>query len=108
MTNGPSSARGARLTEAQRRYLRGIGHGLKPVVHIGQAGVSDAVVAEADRALNDHELIKVRALGMERDERNEALDALSTRTASEIVGRIGHTAVLFRRHPKKPRIVLPG
>ncbi len=97
-----------RLTDPQRRYLRGIGHGLKPVIHIGQAGVSDAVVAEADRALNDHELIKVRAIGMERDARNDALEALSARTASEIIGRIGHTAVLFRPHPKKPRIVLPG
>ena len=95
------------LTEQQRRHLRGLGHSLKPVIRIGRAGVSDAVVAETARALNDHELIKVRVAGMERDARDEALASLADRTQSEMVGRIGHTAVLYRRHPKKPRIVLP-
>jgi RNA-binding protein len=95
------------LTERQRRHLRGLGHALKPIVYIGHGGVSDAVIAEAVRALNDHELIKVRITGMERDARDEALASLAARTHSELVGRIGHTAVLYRRHPKKARIPLP-
>lgn len=80
---------------------------MKPVIHVGQAGMSDAVVAETDRALNDHELIKIRVMGMERDARDEAIAFLAARTASEMVGRIGHTAVLYRPDPKKPRIPLP-
>jgi RNA-binding protein len=96
------------LTEKQRRHLRGLGHSLKPVIFIGQAGASAAVVAETARALHDHELIKVRVTGMERDARDEALDSLASGTRSEIVGRIGHTAVLYRRNPERNRIVLPA
>jgi RNA-binding protein len=96
-----------KLSEKQKRHLRGLGHALKPVILIGSAGATDAVVAETVRALNDHELIKARVSGMEREARDEALDSLATRTKSEIVGRIGHTAVLYRRHPEKPKILLP-
>lgn len=81
---------------------------MKPVIRVGHAGISDAVVAETSRALEAHELIKVRVADMERAERDEALASLAARTESEMVGRIGHTAVLYRRHPKKPRILVPG
>ncbi|MEP7244091.1 MAG: YhbY family RNA-binding protein [Gammaproteobacteria bacterium] len=97
-----------KLTEKQRRHLRGLGHALKPVIMISAAGASDAVVAETVRALNDHELIKVRVSGMERDARDAALATLASRTSSEMAGRIGHTAVLYRRHPEKPKIVFPA
>ena len=96
------------LTEKQRRHLRGLGHALKPIIFVGQAGASAAVVAEAARALHDHELVKVRVTGMEREARDEALDLLATGTKSEIVGRIGHTAVLYRRNPERTKIVLPA
>jgi len=96
------------LTEKQRRHLRGLGHALKPVVFLGQAGLTEAVVAETARALNDHELIKVRVTGMERDARDQALETLADRTKSSVVARIGHIAVLYRAHPEKPRITLPG
>lgn len=96
-----------KLSEKQKRHLRGLGHALKPIILIGSAGATDAVVAETARALNDHELVKARVSGMERDARDAALDSLATRTKSEIVGRIGHTAVLYRRHPEKPKILLP-
>ena len=96
-----------KLNEKQRRHLRGLGHSLKPIVFLGQAGASDAVGAEATRALHDHELVKVRVSGMERDARDVALASLAERTQSEIVGRIGHTASLYRRNSEKPKIVLP-
>lgn len=95
------------LTEKQRKHLRGLGHGLKPIVFIGNAGLSDAVAAETVRALTDHELIKVRVTGMERDARDEALASLASRTGSELVGRIGHIAILYRPNREKPRITLP-
>src|SRR6185436_939027 len=96
-----------KLSEKQRRHLRGLGHALKPVVFVGNAGLTDGVVAEAGRALTDHELIKVKVSGMERDARDEALALLAGRTDSELVGRIGHTALLYKKNKEKPRIVLP-
>jgi RNA-binding protein len=93
------------LSEKQRRELRGRGHALKPIVFIGQAGLSDAVIAETARALNDHELIKVRVTGMEREARDRALETLASRTESEVVARIGHIAVLYRARPAG---VVPG
>ena len=96
------------LTEKQRRHLRGLGHSLYPIIFIGQAGASAAVIAEAARALHDHELVKVKVTGMEREARDQALDALAAGTKSEMVGRIGHTAVLYLRNPEKQRIVLPS
>jgi RNA-binding protein len=96
------------LSEKQRRHLKGLAHPLKPVILMGNAGLTDAVVSETDRALTDHELIKVRLPGQDRDERDAALAALAARTASAMVTRIGHVAVLYRPHPQLPRIVLPG
>jgi len=96
------------LTEKQRRHLRGLGHALKPIVAISRGGASESVIAETERALHDHELIKVRATGMEREVRDQTLDVLATRTKSEIVGRIGHVAILYRRNAEKPRILLPS
>jgi RNA-binding protein len=97
-----------KLNEKQRRHLKGLAHPLKPVILMGNAGLSEAVVAETQRALLDHELIKVRLPGLDRDQRDAALQALAQRTDSAMVTRIGHVAVLYRAHPKLPRIVLPG
>ena len=95
------------LTEKQRRHLKGLAHPLKPVILIGNAGVTDAVVAETSRALADHELIKVRLPGQDREERDAALKSLAERTDSAFVTRIGHIAVLFRPWEKVSRFVLP-
>jgi RNA-binding protein len=95
------------LNEKQRRHLKGLAHPLKPVILMGNAGLSDAVVAETQRALADHELIKVRLPGMEREQRDAALTDLARRTDSTMVTRIGHVAVLFKPREKLSRIVLP-
>lgn len=96
------------LTEKQRRHLKGLAHPLKPVILMGNAGLTEAVIAATGLALDDHELIKVRLPGMERQDRDAALAQLAQRTGSVMVTRIGHVAVLYRRHPDLPRIVLPG
>jgi RNA-binding protein len=96
------------LTEKQRRHLKGLAHALKPVILMGNAGLTNAVVAETGRALADHELIKVRLPGLDRVERDAALRQLAEQTGSVMVSRIGHVAVLYRRNPKLSRIVLPG
>jgi RNA-binding protein len=96
------------LTEKQRRHLKGLAHPLKPIILIGNAGLTDAVVAETTRALADHELIKVRVPGQDRQERDAVLASLALRTDSAFVARIGHIAVLFRPREKVSRFVLPG
>ena len=97
-----------KLTERQRRHLRGLAHPLKPVILVGNAGMTDGVVAETARALHDHELIKVRWAGADREARDSGLETLATRTRSTLVTRIGHVAVLYRPRPDLPRIVLPA
>ena len=96
------------LTEKQRRHLKGLAHPLKPVVLMGNAGLTEAVIAATTQALHDHELIKVRLPGLDRDDRDAALALLAERTGSAMVTRIGHVAVLYKRNPDLSRIVLPG
>jgi RNA-binding protein len=95
------------LSERQMRHLRGLAHPLKPLVRLGAAGLTEAVVLEALRALADHELIKVKAPGGDRHERDRLFSSLAQRTASALVHRIGNVAVLYRPDPKLPRILIP-
>ena len=95
------------LTEKQSRFLRGKAHPLKPVIHIGQAGLTPAVSAETARALHDHELIKVKVYGAERAQRDAWVGELCAATGSELVQRIGHVATLYKPREPMPKIVLP-
>jgi RNA-binding protein len=95
------------LTEKQKKYLRRLAHPMNPIVMIGNAGLTDAVTAELDRALSDHELVKVTARVGDRDARNVALAALAQRTVSELVQRVGHVGVFYRRCNNLPKIVIP-
>ena len=95
------------LSERQRKYLRGLGHPLNPVLLVGQHGMTPAVIAEAKRALHDHELIKVKFRGAERAARDTGLAELATATESVLVQRIGHTALYYKRRNDGPGIVIP-
>jgi RNA-binding protein len=95
------------LTEKQRKFLRGRAHPLEPVIRVGQAGLTDNVVAEAARALHDHELIKVKVAAADRGARDTLIAELARRTGSALVHRIGHVAVLYRPHPGLPKLVIP-
>jgi RNA-binding protein len=96
------------LNNAQRTHLRRLGHDREPIVLVGQGGIGPNLIAELDRALNDHELVKVRARVGDRDQRDEILDELGRATRAEIIQRIGHVALYYRRNPEKPGIVLPA
>jgi RNA-binding protein len=98
---------GMELSERQRKYLRGLGHALNPVLLIGSAGLTPGVIAEARRALHDHELIKVKFRGAEREARDAGLAELATSTESVLVQRIGHTALYYKRRNDRPGIVIP-
>ena len=95
------------LNEAQKKYLRRLGHDRKPIVLIGQAGVGPNLIGELDRALNDHELVKVRARVGDRKERDRVLAELCDQTGAEVVQQIGHVGLLYRRNDDKPKILLP-
>ena len=95
------------LTAAQTRFLRGQAHDLRAMLQAGAKGVSEALVAEVDLALEQHELIKVKVAGQERESRDAMIDDLAARTDAVLVQRIGHTAVLYRPSKDKRRIVLP-
>jgi RNA-binding protein len=99
--------RAMELSERQRKYLRGLGHALSPVIMIGNAGLTPGVIAEARRALHDHELIKVKFRAAERDARDAGLSELATSTESILVQRIGHTALYYKRRIDRPGIVIP-
>ncbi|MGB5102197.1 MAG: YhbY family RNA-binding protein [Steroidobacteraceae bacterium] len=96
------------LSEPQRKFLRRLGHDRNPIVLVGQAGIGPNLVAELDRALRDHELVKVRARVGDRGERNAILDELAAATASELVQRIGHVGLYYRANPERPGILLPA
>src|SRR5580692_8347525 len=95
------------LSEKQKKHLRRLAHPLSPLVMLGQAGLTDGVVNELERALTDHELVKVAARVGERGARDAALAALAVRTMSEIVQRVGHVGVFYRPRKPLPRILIP-
>lgn len=95
------------LTSAQTRFLRGQAHDLKAMLQVGGKGITDALVAEVDLALEHHELIKVKVGAADREARDAMIDDLAGRTGAALVQRIGHTAVLYRPSKDKRQIVLP-
>ncbi len=86
------------LTPRERAHLKARAHALEPRVQVGQAGLSDAVITEIDRALTAHELIKVKILA-DRDPRDEIAEAMCARTDAAIVQQVGKVVVLWRPKP---------
>jgi RNA-binding protein len=86
------------LTSRQRKLLRGLAHALEPVVRVGKEGVTAALAAEVGRALDAHELIKVRFLDGKR-EKDRLVAELEAATGAAEAGRVGHVSVLYREHP---------
>ena len=89
------------------RHLRALGHHLDPVVHVGKDGLSNAVVAATRAALRTHELVKVRIGSEAPVDRKEAGEELAKRAGAHLAQTRGRTLLLYKRHPHKPKIVLP-
>ena len=87
------------LSPAERRALRARAHPLKPVVLLGQHGVTPPVIAAIEEALSAHELIKVRLRGIEKEQRDEAITELAATLSAEVINLIGHILTLFRAAP---------
>ena len=84
------------LTEPFKRELRGRGHALKPVVSIGNAGLSKAVLREIELSLEHHELMKIKIGGTDRDTRRHMIDEICKTFGAELVQAIGHIALIYR------------
>ena len=98
-----------KLSGSQAKYLRGLAHGLQPIVFVGQKGITDAVITSVQVAFDRHELIKVKFVDFkEKRQKKEMAAAIEICTGSLMAGMIGHVAIFYRPHddPKKRKIVL--
>lgn len=95
------------LTPAQRQHLKGLAHGLQPVVMIGNQGLTPAVLKEIERSLAAHELIKVKAASDEVETRRAWMGAICAETGAAPVQQIGKILVIYRA-AAKPAIALPA
>ena len=97
-----------KLTGSQRKYLRGVAHGYKPLVQIGKEGLSKNVLSSIDTALEAHELIKVK-IAAEREQRERFVPVIEDRLNCECVGTVGRMAILYREQPdpEKRKIEVP-
>jgi RNA-binding protein len=96
------------LSGKQRRYLRSLGHHLNPVVQLGKHGITDAVIAAVEEAITTHELIKVKRGSECPDPRQAVAKRLSEAVGAEVIQQLGHTVLLYRKHPEEPHIELPS
>ncbi|MET0064795.1 MAG: ribosome assembly RNA-binding protein YhbY [Candidatus Thiodiazotropha sp.] len=91
------------LTSQQIRNLKKLAHPMKPVVIIGQHGLSEGVMQEIDSSLDHHELIKVKMAGADKQDREEISQAVAQKLSAECVQVIGRVAVFYRANPKKKK-----
>lgn len=93
------------LSNEQKKSLRAIGHDLNPIVTVASNGLTEGVIDELNRALDDHELIKIKVSVGDRDVKKEVIAEIIHITGAELAQQIGNTALLLRRNPKaKPQL----
>ncbi len=96
------------ITEKQKRWLKQQTHHLKPVVLLGQHGLTAPVLAEIEIALSHHELLKIRISAGDRDERDAIIAMIQEHTQANLINRIGNVAAFYRANPqKRDPMVLP-
>lgn len=94
------------LSKKQIHFLKGLAHSARPVVIVGDKGLSDAVLKEIDGALAHHEFIKVR-IRADREQRRKWIDEIGEKCQAERISAIGQVACFFRRNPDQPVVRLP-
>ena len=88
------------LSAADKKQYRAIAHNLNPIIIVGDNGLSEGLIEELNRALHDHELIKVKIAQRDRDERQQMIDELVKISGAELVQSIGKVIVLLKKNPK--------
>lgn len=89
------------MTPADKKQLKARAHNLKPVVSVGQSGLSETVLAEIELALDHHELIKIKIRSSDRETRKQTGQAIYTATGAELLQRIGQIIVIYRKNPDR-------
>ncbi len=95
------------LTNKQISYLKSLAHSMKFIVQTGGKGLSENVLLEIDKALDSHELIKVK-LNADKDDRDKMLKTIIKTQKCELINSIGRVVVLFKQNKKDPQIELPS
>lgn len=98
------------LSEAQKKHLRGLGHSRKPLILVGDAGLTESLQVEFESTLAHHELVKIKVRVGDRHARDTIIGELCTRAGAELVQRVGNMALVYRANPdkKKNRILIPS
>jgi RNA-binding protein len=96
-----------RLTNNQKKYLRSLAHDLRPIVMVGQQGLSDAVLAELESTMIKHELLKIKVHANDRDEKQQIVDKILNFSKAELVQVIGGVLIIYRPFDENPSIILP-
>lgn len=96
-----------KLTNNQKKFLRSMGHTLKPVVMVGQHGLSESVLAELETTMNKHELLKIKIRVDGKDEKQQMIDQIVKVSRSNLVQVIGNVMVIYRAFDEESQIILP-
>ena len=95
------------LTNNQKKYLRSLGHHLKPVVMVGQNGLSEAVLLELESTMEKHELLKIKIRTEDRVEKHKMIDKIVDYSKSNLVQVVGNIVLIYRPFKEESKIVLP-
>lgn len=95
------------MNSVQKKQLKAQAHALKPVIIVGQSGLTESVLKEIEITLDTHELIKIK-IRAEKEERNQIRDQIITQTKAELIQSIGQIAVIYRKQPKPKEIKKTG
>ena len=93
------------LSNPQKKKLKGIAHDLHPIVTIAQKGLTEAIHDEIETSLKFHQLIKVKVIVDDREQRKEIIHSIADKHQADIIQTIGHVAVFFRRNKEKANIL---
>ena len=96
-----------KLSNNQKKFLRSMGHHLKPVIMVGQHGLSEGVLAELEATMSKHELIKIKIRTDDREDKQQMIDQILKFSQSHLVQVVGNPLVIYRPFDDEPQIVLP-
>jgi len=96
-----------KLNETQKKYLRGKGHLLKPIITISNQGLTQPLIDEYESTITHHELIKIRIRNHDRESKNIIFNQLCEQTSAQLVGKIGNIALVYRLNKENQKIKLP-
>jgi RNA-binding protein len=95
------------LSTNQKKFLRGLAHDLNPMIIIGSQGVTDSLMAELEKTLNHHEILKIKIAAGEREDRNLVIEYVIKATRAQLVQSVGKMFVIYRARAKDPQLELP-